>query len=45
MHDAWPFSGVNHYNNKDKKYITGDFKDGNFLDKWTWERKKKLGVV
>lgn len=41
MHDAWPFSGVNHYNNNDKKYITGDFNGSNFLDKWTWKRKKK----
>lgn len=41
MHDAWPFSGVNHYNANDKKYISGDFRDSNFLDKWTWKRKKK----
>lgn len=41
MHDAWPFSGVNHYNADQQAYITGDFKNENYLDKLTWLRKKK----
>ena len=41
MHDMWPFSGVNHYNADDKSYLSGDFSGSNFLDRWTFERKKK----
>jgi len=41
MHDMWPFSGVNHYNADEKNYITGDFENSNFLDRWTFKRKKR----
>lgn len=41
IHDMWPFSGVKHYCEGDKSYIDGIFSENNFLDKWTWNRKKK----
>ncbi len=41
FHDMWPFSGINHLNDSNKDYISGNFKNNNFLDKWTWERKKR----
>lgn len=50
MHDMWPFSGAEHYDDLDnpQRYKTGYTKNnrpagysGPDLDAWTWRRKKK----
>jgi len=39
MHDMWAFSGFNHYNLNKDNYITGDFSDSSYLDKFLWKKK------
>ncbi len=49
LHDMWPFSGAEHYVNGTERYISGYHKNnkpekdmGFDLNKWVWNRKKKL---